>query len=135
MTGEAIARAAEELVGTPFRLHGRDASTGLDCIGVIHAALRAAGKEVALPNGYQLRSRSISGLNQISRACGFSPAMEPVRPGDVILVKTAPCQFHFLVSSLCGGFVHAHAGIRRVVLTPPPLSWPILGHWRCDQPN
>jgi hypothetical protein len=28
------------------------------------------------------------------------------------------------------GFVHAHAGLRRVVTTPAPLPWPIECHWR-----
>lgn len=36
----ALAEAALSLVGTRFRLHGRVAETGLDCVGLVAAAMR-----------------------------------------------------------------------------------------------
>ena len=33
MSAQALAEAAAALVGSRFRLHGRDPATGLDCIG------------------------------------------------------------------------------------------------------
>ena len=41
-TGEALATAAEQLIGIPFRLHGRNPETGLDCVGVVAAAVFVA---------------------------------------------------------------------------------------------
>ena len=42
-SGAAIAAAARALVGVPFRLQGRDPVLGLDCVGLVGAAMRAAG--------------------------------------------------------------------------------------------
>ena len=38
-SGAAIAAAARALVGVPFRLQGRDPALGLDCVGLVGAAL------------------------------------------------------------------------------------------------
>ncbi len=35
-----LAAAALNLIGTPFRLHGRDPATGLDCVGLVAEAMR-----------------------------------------------------------------------------------------------
>ena len=40
----ALAEAALGLLGVPFRLHGRDPATGLDCVGLVAEALRRAGR-------------------------------------------------------------------------------------------
>jgi len=55
MTARRLARAAESLVGTPFRLHGRDPRAGLDCIGLFAAAMQRTGTPVTVPTGYTLR--------------------------------------------------------------------------------
>ena len=39
----ALARAAAGCLGVRFRLHGRDPATGLDCLGLLGAALVATG--------------------------------------------------------------------------------------------
>lgn len=136
MSGDALAVAAEQLVGTRFRLHGRDPGTGLDCVGVLAASLAAIGHAAPLPRGYALRSRYVSGLEHIARDCQLSLVDDDaVHPGDVLLARTGPCQFHLLVAARGGGFVHAHAGRRRVVLMPGPIAWPVAGHWRLAGPN
>ena len=128
--GEALAQAALALVGTGFRLHGRDPATGLDCLGLAGAALSRCGLNVALPAAYRLRSDAasllpaagIAGLDEISSDA-------PYAAGDMLLVRSGPGQAH-LVILVPGGFVHAHAGLRRVVLTPGKMSWPLLRGWR-----
>lgn len=125
MTGLHVALAAQALVGTRFRLHGRDPATGLDCVGVVAAALKATG-----PNGYRLRNRDISAALAFAPAVGLAEVSDPIEPGDVLLVRSGPAQHHLLIASIRGGFIHAHAGLRRVVATPGPLSWPIERHWR-----
>ncbi len=130
MTGMELAAAAERLVGCPFRLHGRDPETGLDCIGVLAAALAATGRAAPLPNGYRLRARRLPELSGFAASCGFTPAQGPCEPGDAVLVRAGPCQFHLAVTVRGGGFVHAHAALGRVVLSDGPLPWPIIHRWR-----
>ena len=131
MTCAHLAGAAEALVGAPFRLHGRDPATGLDCVGVVTAALRASGRPVVEPNGYGLRNRSIAPLLELAEANRLVEAEGAVEPGDVLLVKPGPGQHHLLIASPTG-FIHAHAGLRRVVAQPSPLPWPIERRWRLE---
>jgi hypothetical protein len=46
-----------------------------------------------------------------------------------MLVESGPRQFHVLVKTTTG-FVHADAGLRRVVETPGRPGWPVIGIWR-----
>ena len=57
--GEALVQAAVQLVDTPFRLHGRDPGTGLDCVGLVSAAMAASGGQPVPPAGYTLRNLAI----------------------------------------------------------------------------
>jgi len=128
--GAQLAAAALALVGTPFRLHGRDPATGLDCVGLLAAALAGSGRPVQLPCDYRLRNRSIASLLDLARSAGFEAVAEPIEAGDVLLVRTGPAQHHLLIATPGQGFVHAYAGLRRVVVTPGPLAWPAEYHWR-----
>ena len=49
---------------------------------------------------------------------------------EILLVRPGPAQHHLLVVTSLSSFVHAHAGLRRVVEAPLPTSWPIMRHWR-----
>lgn len=130
-----LANAARHLAGSPFRLHGRDPGTGLDCIGVLAAALKDAGMPAPLPTGYSLRSRSIAGLEFIAVQCGFGPVCGEMEAGDVILARPNACQFHLLIALEQDSFVHAHAGIGRVILSAWPQDWRIASHFRLLQPE
>ncbi len=130
MSGHQLARAAEGLAGTPFRLHGRDPATGLDCIGVLAASLAACGRPMLLPGGYALRTRALPDVSAFATGCGLAAVRGPTAPGDVLLVRAGPCQFHLAIASTDQRFVHAHAGLRRVILGDLPAHWPLIGHWR-----
>lgn len=131
MTGAELAAAAERLVGSPFRLHGRDPATGLDCIGVLYVALRDVGRQPVFPNGYRLRGRTLPDLTGIAERNGLTPSAGPRGPGDVSIHRVGPCQVHLIVAA-GEGFVHAHAGLRRVVLSPGPPPAIELGRWRLE---
>lgn len=133
MTGAALARAAEALVGAPFRLHGRDAATGLDCLGVVTAALAASGRDPGSLPAYGLRNRSIDRWIALAERAGFRPSAAPALAGDVVMVRPGPGQHHLLVALEGNLFVHAHAGLRRVVVQPGPLPWSIDRRWRLQQ--
>jgi cell wall-associated NlpC family hydrolase len=120
-----VALAAEALIGVPFRLYGRDPATGLDCVGLVALALGADA-----PRDYRLRNRDISSALALAPFAGLADADGPVEPGDVLLARSGPAQHHLLIADTRGGFVHAHAGLRRVVATPGPLPWPVERRWR-----
>lgn len=128
--GLALARAAEALIGTPFRLHGRDPCTGLDCAGLLHATLLACGHPGLPPFAYGLRNSDIAAGIAALRHAGLREVEGRPLPCDVLLVQAGPAQVHLLIAATGNRFVHAHAGLRRVVATPAPLPWPILRHWR-----
>ena len=121
----AILRA-RALLGVPFRLHGRSAEIGLDCVGLVALA---HDRVAEAPNGYAMRGgqpeRWVALLDcMLERAERSEPA-----PGDVLLMQASVAQIH------CGlwagsSLIHADARLRRVVETPGPPPWPIVGLWR-----
>ena len=130
MSGAALALAAQALVGAKFRLHGRDPATGLDCVGVFAAALAAIGKAAPLPSGYTLKLRTLDRWLPAPASCGFNPTDAAIAAGDVLLLDLGPCQQHLVIATAADRFVHAHAGLRRVVEGFGPLPGPVLHHWR-----
>lgn len=127
---EAFASAAEALIGTPFRLHGRNPASGLDCIGLVYASLVAAGAKPLAPRGYQLRNTSIAQWLNHAELSGFAKAGGPITRGDVILIQPSPFQHHLLIAANDSCAVHAHAGLRKVALEPLPDDMVICAHWR-----
>lgn len=125
-----LADAAERLVGCKFRLHGRDPTTGLDCVGVLAAALATLGRPASLPMTYTLRTITPPDVSALARRCGMIDAPAPTRPGDVMLARLGPCQHHLLIALGPARFVHAHASLRRVVTWDAELEWPLVGSWR-----
>ena len=128
---EKIVVAARRTVGAPFRLHGRDPVTGLDCIGLVVHALRSAGHRHAdglAPQGYSVRGGNIARFAEILCAAGLRKVRKP-RPGDLIVVQAGVAQFHMMIAT-DAGHVHAHAGLGKVVEMPGASPWPVLSRWR-----
>ncbi|CAN5192523.1 hypothetical protein BH09PSE3_BH09PSE3_00830 [soil metagenome] len=119
-----VSAQARALVGVPFRLHGRDPATGLDCVGLVACAL---GNPV-VPSGYRMRQGSADAIVAGLDAIGLVRADLPCA-GDVLLFEAGAAQFHLGVMS-GRGFVHACALLRRVVETPGMPAWPLIGAWR-----
>lgn len=132
--GKALAAAARDLVGTPFRLHGRDPATGLDCVGLVHAAIAAAGGHPVPPRGYGLRNLAIEGWLPLAERSGLIPAAQPIHTGDVLLIALGFGQHHLVI--VCGAdeVIHAHAGLSRVVCQPRDPSWQVHAAWRLAPP-
>ena len=125
-----LARAAQQLVGTHFRLHGRDPQTGLDCIGLLAAAMARAGQPIAVPTGYPLRLRDLAQWLPLPADLGFALAEPPYQSGDVVMVQPGPAQFHLAIADPALGWIHAHAGLRRVVRDAALPTGTPLHHWR-----
>ena len=126
MNDEAVARA-RALVGTRFRPQGRAPEHGLDCIGLSCAAFEIPS--VIVPADYRLRGgdrcRLEEGLTRFFRRVSRKSAA----PGDLLLLSVASDQPHLAVLTE-RGFVHADAGLRKVVETPDRPGWPIVSVWR-----
>jgi murein DD-endopeptidase / murein LD-carboxypeptidase len=115
---------ARALIGTPFRLHGRDPETGLDCVGLI---AHVAG-QCAPPTGYAMRGGSRESWTALLDRFARQRRHSAIKAGDILLLEAGPAQFHLGIFT-GDGLIHADAGLRRVVETPGPIRWPILGIW------
>ena len=125
----AFAAAAESKLGAPFRLHGRDPQTGLDCAGLVLSALADCGMPTSEPPHYGLRNRDLSAHAVSFAENQFEPASGPVKRGDLLLVRPGPAQSHLVIALGADAFVHAHAGLRKVVKLGAGLPWPVRQHW------
>ncbi len=132
VSSDALADAALALVGCPFRLHGRDPATGLDCVGLVSAALAAVGAQPIAPTGYGLRNLDIDQWLPLAGQSGLLPASGPLGVGDVVLIALPNCQHHLVIVTDAGNVVHAHAGLRRVVRQPLDPAWRIYARWRAE---
>ena len=112
---------ARTLVGTPFRLHGRDAA-GVDCVGLVALAWQRE-----TPTGYALRTCNPTLLEAPLRAMRFRRRRK-VKPGDILILNAGPAQLHLGIWT-GDSLVHADAGLRRVVETPGWPRWPVLSMW------
>lgn len=122
MAPAEVAARARACLGARFRLHGRDPALGLDCVGL--AAFAFAVPHV--PAGYPLRGGEARRVADRLGELGFEAAGE--RDGRLLLLRAGPFQHHLAVT-VPGGFVHADAGLRRVVEVPGRPRWPVIGCW------
>jgi len=125
-----VAGAALGLVGCRFRLHGRDPATGLDCVGLVHVALAAAGARPVAPQGYGLRNIAVDQWVAFAARSGLVAATGPTRAGDVLLLALGYAQHHLVIAINADSVVHAHAGLRRVIVQPREPTWQIEAAWR-----
>lgn len=128
--GQRLAKAAAELIGTPFRLQGRDPRFGLDCVGLVAVSLARIGRNPQPPSGYRLRNTSIDRWIDGAEASSLYRTTGRISPGDVVLVEPGPAQAHLLIAENENAFIHAHAGLRRVSRLIGTLPWAVERHWR-----
>lgn len=132
MSRDIVARIvarARACVGARFRPQGRTIADGLDCVGLAGIAFAAKTP----PRDYALRGDAAARVAAGAAAAGLRP-VDPgkARAGDLLMVEAGPGQLHLLVLTDLG-FVHADAGLRRVVETPGPPPWPVLAAWRDEE--
>lgn len=132
--GAALAEAAAGLIGCPFRLHGRDPATGLDCVGLVGAALTATGARPIVPTGYGLRNLAVDHWLHFASRSGLVSSPGPVRAGDVMLIALSHCQYHLVIATSGVSVIHAHAGLRQVVQQPRERTWRVYTKW-CVVPS
>jgi hypothetical protein len=125
MTIDYAARA-RALVGARFRPQGRGEG-GLDCVGVVIAAFDLPSD--AVRRDYALHGNDPAEMRATLDRFFRRVARTRLRAGDVMLFAAGEGQLHLGVRT-DRGFVHAHAGLRRVVETPGLPEWPLLSAYR-----
>jgi hypothetical protein len=120
---------ARALIGTRFRLHGRNPATGLDCVGLIICVYPAITRP---PEGYALRGGTAEGFAAMFRANGMIERRGTPHTGDVLLFRPSAAQFHLGVWS-GKSLIHADGVLRRVVETPGLPPWPLVSGWHFSQ--
>jgi murein DD-endopeptidase / murein LD-carboxypeptidase len=98
----------------------------LDCVGLV---AHAAGFDGELPR-YALKAENSAMIIATLTNCGFRRVRRGTyHVGDIVHVLCGPRQHHLLIRTKCG-WVHAHAGLGRVVSLSGELPWPVLSVWR-----
>lgn len=116
---------ARGALGARFRVHGRVAESGLDCVGLV-----ALAYEAEVPGGYAMRSGDARRVQALAAAAGLVPSATR-HSGDLLLLKSGPGQLHLAIDS-GDGIIHADAMLRRVVERPDPIPWPVIGRWKLE---
>ncbi|MBK6708198.1 MAG: peptidoglycan endopeptidase [Sphingomonadales bacterium] len=131
MQANAIAQRAIDQIGTPFRFRGRAADVGLDCVGLVLVALGPLADARAGQLHYTMRGDYRAAISDYFASLPFQRLGADViaSDGDILLVRPAPSQMHLMVFA-ADGWVHAHAGLRRVVFSPAIPAWQIIDRWR-----
>jgi lipoprotein Spr len=120
-----VARA-RAMVGTRFRPQGRS-DAGLDCVGLMIAAYALPPESV--PRDYRLAGAHGAAILDGARRHFRRIPRRQARPGDALLFLIDERQSHLAVKTE-RGFVHAHAGLGRVVETPGAAEWPLVAALR-----
>jgi cell wall-associated NlpC family hydrolase len=113
--------AARGCLGTPFHHQGRNAKTGLDCIGLIAHAAKAAGLEVQDRTDYARQPQGKE-LFAALEAHGFVPVQEMIA-GDVLVFRFNRAPQHVALALGHDRMIHAYAPVGKVVETGLGVSW------------
>ena len=124
----AIVAAARACVGTRFRVQGRTPGLGLDCVGVVLVAARAAGIVPASLSAYALGSDHEADIEPVLAQVGCKFVVSAL-PGDILVIAPSTRQRHLAIVTKAG-VVHAHAGLGRIVEGPVDAGWAIVGAYR-----
>ena len=127
---DAIVARARACLGTRFRLQGRVPGLGLDCLGLVVAALADAGRVFECPRDYTLRGEGLVERARAGLAAAGGIRVGGVwRCGDVILFEPVPGAVHLAIVAE-GGVIQAHLGVGRVVEGPADPAWAVCSVWR-----
>lgn len=132
MHSATIVRRARALTGVPFRPQGREPATGVDCIGLALYAYRI--EALHIPRTYRLRGNHREKVEEALAKYFRKTGSRSSKAGDLMLVEVKPDQLHLAIA--CGSsFVHADAGVRKVVERPGEPPWPVVARFRPRRPE
>lgn len=119
-TAHEFAVAAEALVGSRWRRHGRDPRRGIDCGGLLRCALRAIGVEIADSTTHDAGFPPPELLWRLCRAGGDEQHADDCGEGRVGLCSwdTGGPAHHLVVMLDRRRIVHVDAQHRRTLVIP-----------------
>lgn len=120
------ARAAS-LIGTPFRLQGRQAGVALDCVGLVIEAYQPL--HLTECRHYGWRRHELALIEEILSRRFVRVEKAQMRASDLLVLKSGRDRCHFGIAA-ADGLIHADAVVGRVVCRPWPVALPIIGVWR-----
>ncbi len=123
----AAVERARTLVGTRFAAQGRNAASGVDCVGL---AIHAYGIEASgIPDDYRLSGdHRLMFLKLVSRWFR-RVSRRRLAPGDLLLLHPGASQWHLGIWT-GDGLLHADARRRLVVERPGVSEWPVAAAYR-----
>ena len=124
--GTEIVARARALIGTRFRPQGRSRETGLDCIGLVAAAIAAERVRSDCP----LRGGSTDEIEAELARAGMR-RIDQADTGCVLVMRSGPEQLHLGIWTGTA-LVHADAAVRRIVERPGSPPWPVLSFWSAE---
>ncbi len=127
----AFVERARALIGTRFRPQGRSPALGIDCIGLASLIYEIPAGRIR--SDYRLRGGRRCEVETGLRRFFETVEARSARVGDLLLVEPGPAQLHLLVL-VPEGYIHADAGLRRVVEVPDMQPYRLLSAWRRLQP-
>ncbi|MDD4616065.1 MAG: NlpC/P60 family protein [Alphaproteobacteria bacterium] len=117
---KAIA-AARACLGTPFHHQGRAPGVGVDCIGLVIVAFRAAGAKIDDRTDYARRPDGQS-LVKALEAHG-ARAVSDIQAGDVLLFRYDRQPQHVALATSSETMIHSFAPAGKVVETSIGDYW------------
>lgn len=121
MRADLMIAAARACRGTPFHHQGRMPQIGLDCVGLVIIALRAADIVVQDRIDYA-RWPVGDALAQALQAHG-AQSIAALQPGAVLLFALAGQAQHVALAAAPETMIHAYAPVGRVVETQLSQIW------------
>lgn len=130
MDSQKAIEAARACIGTPFHHQGRVPGVGLDCIGLVVVAARAAGINVRDQQDYSPRPDGNKLIEAI--AAHGAVKVDAVLPADILLFRYDGQPQHVALATSENSMVHAFAPAGRVVETSIGPYWRrrLLGIYR-----
>jgi len=121
VTPERMVEEARRCLGTPFHHQGRVPLVGLDCIGLVVVALRAAGYGVRDRVGY---GRLPQGDALVAALVAHGAVrVDEARAGDVLLFAFCGVPQHVALCTGAAQMIHAYAPVGRVVESGLNAVW------------
>jgi cell wall-associated NlpC family hydrolase len=118
---EQMIAAARGCLGTPFHHQGRGPGIGIDCIGLIVVALRAAGFHVHDRTDYGRRPDGKSLIAALAAHGAVQTAN--IAAGDVLLFRYDNQPQHAALATGADTMIHSFAPAGKVVETSIGVYW------------
>ncbi len=111
---KSVCEKAKSLVGVPYHHQGRNQEHGLDCIGLVLAALSVTGIQFSIPQNYTRNPRPKLIFENIERYC--DKVESGIEPADILVMRLYKQPQHLGVYVGSNEIVHSYLEAGKVVI-------------------